>query len=822
MREVLEVSRQTEYFTREGLRTLTGLDEDLWDYAVFKELVDNALDAVDELREKRIDIELEDNTLAIYDNGPGISETVLDSIVDFNLYVSSKRHYRAATRGFQGNALKTIFGICHINDYRLEFITSGKRINYTLNQNKFNAGIVEFEKKVDDTKEHRNGVIVSGGGFSEGLIWPAIWTYYLCNPDVTFIRNGEKLPAISTPIKRTDKTFPHWYDLQAFNTLLQGVYTKYPDGTIRDFIKIFSGTQRIKIDLPHKKLSDIADDEDRISFLHRTLISKTKNPRPQILKGLITGQDTLFAIYGESEVFKHKIIVGEYQQNEAVIPYVIEGYLLFSPEACNEHSPTRVIVAVNNSIPYEKCPFYFGQTACIELHKRQYYASSLKSLLDQTGITGETFGLTLYINFISPHIEFTDKAKTQIITRGFRDDLIRVVECLCRDLLKEIQKVRRQRRAFDRRQVMTPRRSNSKKELMTRHFMESFNRASGGYPVTIRQIFYVAREIINRTCGIELNQSDYNSIFTQQIATRFIEQYPELESKILFERRGYFYNPFTGCELPLGTEDVTAYMQKVISNRIYINSNINYSIPDELQFNHCLFIEKQGFNIILKESGLLDELNLAVMSTQGFSTRAAKKLMRHLITKGIKLYLLHDCDVAGYLIADKIMGGSDTFKEGLEVERIGLTLSDVDRLSKRDYAEEVEYKRGYQKALDILTQEECSFLVTNRRQGKYRRVELNALTTPEFIQLIEDKIKYTPIKPTVEQIQDYIEVDLDSIIKEALFKKYGNGLSVDIDKSEIAKKSMKLINSDKHWTRTLTDEIDSYQQEKVDELVARL
>lgn len=301
MREVLETTRQTEYFTREGLRTLTGLDEALWDYAIFKELVDNALDAVDELREKSVEIKLKNNSLEIYDNGPGISERVLDSIIDFNLYVSSKRHYRSATRGFQGNALKTIFGICHINDLRLEFITSGKRITYTLNQNKFNAGIVEFGKNVEDVGEHKNGVKVSGGEFSKELIWPAIWTYYLCNPDVTFVRNREKLPAISGPIKRTDKTFPHWYDLQAFNALLQAVYTKYPDRTIKEFISIFSGTQRIKINLPYKKLSDIAGDEGAISSLHEILIAKTKKPRPQILKGLITGQETLLKIYGKSE-----------------------------------------------------------------------------------------------------------------------------------------------------------------------------------------------------------------------------------------------------------------------------------------------------------------------------------------------------------------------------------------------------------------------------------------------------------------------------------------------------------------------------------------
>jgi hypothetical protein len=57
VKEVLESSRAAEYFTNEGLRTLTGLPESLWLFAVLKELVDNALDAIDTLGIKRVDLE---------------------------------------------------------------------------------------------------------------------------------------------------------------------------------------------------------------------------------------------------------------------------------------------------------------------------------------------------------------------------------------------------------------------------------------------------------------------------------------------------------------------------------------------------------------------------------------------------------------------------------------------------------------------------------------------------------------------------------------------------------------------------------------------
>src|SRR3990172_5079144 len=111
MREVLEVSRDTEYFTEDGLRTSTGLDSDRWDFAIFKELLDNSLDAVNELDKKCIGIMVSRNTLTIVDNGSGLSEEVLDRIFDFSKYVSSKRFIKSPSRGFQGNALKTVIGI---------------------------------------------------------------------------------------------------------------------------------------------------------------------------------------------------------------------------------------------------------------------------------------------------------------------------------------------------------------------------------------------------------------------------------------------------------------------------------------------------------------------------------------------------------------------------------------------------------------------------------------------------------------------------------------------------------------------------------------
>src|SRR5674536_374118 len=86
-----------------------------------------------------------------------------------------------------------------------------------------------------------------------------------------------------------------------------------------------------------------------------------------------------------------------------------------------------------------------------------------------------------------------------------------------------------------------------------------------------------------------------------------------------------------------------------------------YGIPPELQYNKVLFVEKRGLNTMLNESGTLDRFNTGVVGTQGYAPRAAKKLMEYLINSGISVYILHDCDLFGYNIHERIAEGSDTY-----------------------------------------------------------------------------------------------------------------------------------------------------------------
>ncbi|MBA7514723.1 hypothetical protein ES705_06757 [subsurface metagenome] len=824
MREVLEISRQVEYFDKDGLRTLTGLSEGQWDYTIIKEIIDNGLDAINELKDKKIEIcydthkdEDDDDDklgrLSIYDSGLGIPEEVLDDIFDFNKYVSSKRFVKTPTRGFQGNALKTIIGICHIWNYKLYFVTEKKLIYYKINESKLKAGIVEFEKDTSSIDMERNGIVIDGVyDFNTNLIYRIVEQYYLSNPDVTFIiddnDNIKTFPAITKPIKRTEKTFIQWYDNAAFNDLLQAMTLKDEDRTTRDFCLFFSGTQRLKLDgqFP-KKLKEIADEEHLIDELHNYLVDNTKPPRSNILEVNLTKKENLFEIYDmpEENKYKYKKLTGEYEHNEALIPYTMEGFLLQAEDAT---VPNKVTCTVNNSVTYFDMPFYFEHYGVAFCGKNYDWADSLEDLLQASGFLEESRGLILIINFVSPYIQFTDKAKTKIISTAFQDDLIKLTEYLCQDTVKEVARKRRKNRAASKK-TKPDKGYKSKEKLMAKYFWEAFEVASGGTNASVRQIFYTARKMINHELGVELNDSDYGTV-SQKVVTDKIKEKPEYENRIFFERRGFFYDPFTDKEIGLSTYDVLKHIE------------YEGLIPDELKFGHVLFIEKAGFYLVLKESGLLKELNLGLMSTSGLANRASKRLMDFFINKGIKVYVLTDCDIPGYIIADKIKSGEFTFKKALDIEHIGLTVADVHALGKEDTAEEFAYKKGYDDALSILTEEEIEFLVIDKYEKLYRRVELNNLTTTEIQDFIRDKIKPILIKPDVEKLESFIYIDEDEIKKEAVYRAYKDKLKVDINKKEIAEEAYSKIEGKEHWHDVLTGVVWDYKENEIKRLVKQI
>ena len=62
-----------DYFTEDELVKKIGLPKYYWNDVIMKELIDNALDSIEPLLEKRVDVIRRVYGLGIFDNGEGIS-----------------------------------------------------------------------------------------------------------------------------------------------------------------------------------------------------------------------------------------------------------------------------------------------------------------------------------------------------------------------------------------------------------------------------------------------------------------------------------------------------------------------------------------------------------------------------------------------------------------------------------------------------------------------------------------------------------------------------------------------------------------------------
>src|SRR6516165_3510271 len=116
-RVAFKVSRLMEFCSERELQNQTGHSTYDWPLVVGKELIDNALDASEEVEvAPEITINVDPETITIQDNAGGIDTETINSILDYTIRVSSREAYVSPTRGAQGNALKTILAMSYVLD----------------------------------------------------------------------------------------------------------------------------------------------------------------------------------------------------------------------------------------------------------------------------------------------------------------------------------------------------------------------------------------------------------------------------------------------------------------------------------------------------------------------------------------------------------------------------------------------------------------------------------------------------------------------------------------------------------------------------------
>ena len=193
--------------------------------------------------------------------------------------------------------------------------------------------------------------------------------------------------------------------------------------------------------------------------------------------------------------------------------------------------------------------------------------------------------------------------------------------------------------------------------------------------------------------------------------------------------------------------------------------------------------------------------------------------MKYFIELGISVYALHDCDIAGYLIADKLLHGSDTFPYSLPITDLGLTVADAQELDK--IPEKQKPKQGYSHCLNSFEPEVRAFFDAGR--GYYRRVELNALTNDELIEFIRDRIKPVRIEIDTKRLERYALFDRAAMVKDALYFALDDDMKEQLLEKATIDKEVLLeriqARNGEHWTQALIYEQSRASNDKVLELI---
>ncbi|WOH80908.1 hypothetical protein RX327_35075 [Bradyrhizobium sp. BEA-2-5] len=277
-----------------------------------------------------------------------------------------------------------------------------------------------------------------------------------------------------------------------------------------------------------------------------------------------------------------------------------------------------------------------------------------------------------------------------------------------------------------------------------------------GYRFNERQLFYALRPIVMAQTGAELKIGNFKTIVTDYEAENG-------EIELMYrEPRGSITHPHRNETFTLGTLMVEEYERPAWS------------------FNKLLYIEKEGAQEALKQSRWLERHDCAVMSSKGFSTRAARDLIDKLAAhdEPVEVFCVHDADASGTMIFQTLQ--QETKARGArKIKIVNLGLEPWEAIEMGLEVETLEEKEKRRPVAEY---------VAERDDGDWdewlqtHRVELNAMTTPQFLEWLDAKMEahgsgklIPPVNVLEQELADQIEEAVraettERILREADFE----------------------------------------------------
>jgi hypothetical protein len=296
---------------------------------------------------------------------------------------------------------------------------------------------------------------------------------------------------------------------------------------------------------------------------------------------------------------------------------------------------------------------------------------------------------------------------------------------------------------------MTREPRTSQKEAASQVMEAAYMAASANdtLPALARQIFYQARpKVMALTDDKELA---YN-YFSQTLLPDYIEEHG-VDWNVVYDARGHFEEPHTHRRIGVGTIEIGNYLHAMKDEPEIVDAHFSGAETDTVgpsgNLAGVLFCEKEGFNPLFKAVNLANRYDLMIISTKGVSVTAARQLIDDICGgNGLPLFVLHDFDVAGFMILGTLHRNTRRymFRNTIRPIDLGLRLEDINGLEREPAAAN---KIG----TDILRDQLAENGATDVEIGILlnERVELNAMSSDALIAMIERKLKESSIEKVI-------------------------------------------------------------------------
>lgn len=641
-----------------------------------KELVDNALDAAPTATIEEVD----PDTFIIQDDGPGIDPDRVVDLFSVTRPMMSTKLIRRPTRGAVGNGLRVATGAAFASGGGLVVESRGAR------------QALDFDRVTGET-------VVTGAEASTVTAGTRITvTFGPALPrDAQAATWAAEAIALAGEAASPMLTHPDWYSDLGFQEL-----TSAARGTAQDLASLFGidlcnaprdAIEQGQSDAPERYI----DPDGPASQLTLALL---KNLAPKPPKLVPIAADLITGVHRTERTVA--IVAG------ATVPAVVQVWADEMPRGAK--SDVRLVI--NRTATVADIAVHVGGDSFIR-----------GCGLDWSHIGSVPKGAySILIAITTPSVALINDGKTPDLA-PFRAALVSAVGST----------MRRAHRPTSR--------GVSIKDAAFEAMEDAYLRASadGTLPANARQIMYAARPYILERTG---NAKLADAYFTQTLLPEFMDANPELTANwdVVYDARGHFVEPHTDHSLPLGTLHVREYLMRRprtdAGALISMTAGLHPTVGPGDRYGAVLFIEKEGFEPLLRASRIAERFDLAVMSTKGMSVVAARALVDRLSSSGLKILVAHDLDMAGIRIFGTL--GSDSgrykFERKPDVHRLGLTLDQAQEMGLQ--SERQDIKGDQSRLLEGLraygaSEAELRFI------GSGRRVELNAMPSDLFVRWIE-------------------------------------------------------------------------------------